>query len=297
MRVGLSLSSTSFDKDPFEGAQAVIERARAANEAKLDLLSLGDHHLTPINYFQNVPMLARLLAEWDSGPVGCLFLLPLWNPVLVAEQVGTLAALTKSTFVIQTGVGDGEAIFEAMGTSTKTRGADIEESIATIQDLFAGNGMNGNPDLHINPVPTQKIEWWIGASTSKAGIRRAAALGDAWYAAPFLNPRKAKELLNLYRQYCREYGKEPRPIIRKDVIVLNDGVKAKRLGEKLIEKGYRGMRKDDLIIGSPEQAPEQLQPFQELGFTDLTCRCMTIPQEEAIETINLLGEVKTLLNS
>ena len=57
------------------------------------------------------------------------------------------------------------------------------------------------------------------------------------------------------------------------------------------------MREDALIIGSPEQAAEQLQPFQELGFTDVTCRCMTIPQEETIETINLLGEVKTLLNS
>lgn len=298
MRIGVSLSSTSFTKGPFEGAQAVIERARTANEAKLDLLSLGDHHLTPVNYFQNVPMLGRLLAEWQARPVGCLFLLPLWNPVLVAEQIGTLAALTESTFVVQTGVGDGEAIFEAMGASTKTRGVDIEESIATIQDLFAGNGINGNLDLQVNPVPTQNIEWWIGASTSKIGIRRAAALGDAWYAPPFLNIRKAGELLDLYRQFCGEYGKEPRPIIRKDVIVLNDGAEAKSLGGTLIEKGYRGKQEEDvLIIGSPEQAAEQLRPYKELGFTDVTCRCMTIPQESALETISLLGEVRSLLNS
>ena len=298
MRIGVSLSSTSFVKDPFEGTQAMIDRARIANQVELDLLSLGDHHLTPINYFQNVPMLGRLLAEWKAGPVGCLFLLPLWNPVLVAEQVGTLAALTESTFVVQTGVGGGEATFEAMGASTKTRGVDIEESIATIQDLFAGNGINGNPDLRVNPVPTQNIEWWIGASTSKAGIRRAAALGDAWYAPPLLNLRKAEELLDLYKQFCGEYGKEPRPIIRKDVIVLNDGAKAKSLGGTLIEKGYRGMREEDvLIIGNPEQAAEQLRPYKELGFTDATCRCMTIPQESALETISLLGEVRTLVNS
>ena len=120
MRVGLSISSASFESDPQVGAQSIIERARVANQAKLDLLSLGDHHLTPMNYFQNVPMLGRLLAEWQAGPVGCLFLLPLWNPVLVAEQVGTLAALTKSTFVIQTGVGDGEAIFKTMGCDAIT---------------------------------------------------------------------------------------------------------------------------------------------------------------------------------
>jgi len=52
-----------------------------------------------------------------------------------------------------------------------------------------------------------------------------------------------------------------------------------------------------VIIGNPEQAAEQLRPYKELGFTDVTCRCMTIPQEAAIETISLLGEVRNLLNS
>jgi len=297
MRVGLSISSASFESDPQVGAQSIIERARVANQAKLDLLSLGDHHLTPMNYFQNVPMLGRLLAEWQNGPVGCLFLLPLWNPVLVAEQVGTLAALTQSTFVVQTGVGDGEATFEAMGASTKTRGIDLEESIQTVKSLFAKNGIAGDLDVQINPIPTQNIEWWIGASTSRKGIRRAAALGDAWYAAPFLNVCKAKEFLEYYLESCEEYGKQPRPVIRKDVIVLEDEGKAAELGDELIEKGYRGMRRDAVIIGSPEQAAEQLRPYKELGFTDVTCRCMTIPQESALETISLLGEVRTLLNS
>ena len=72
-------ASASFESDPYVGARSIIERAREANQVGLDLLSLGDHHLTPVNYFQNVPMLGRLLAEWQAGPVGCLFLLPLWN--------------------------------------------------------------------------------------------------------------------------------------------------------------------------------------------------------------------------
>lgn len=297
MRVGLSISSASFESDPHIGAQSIIERARTANEAKLDLLSLGDHHLTPVNYFQNVPMLGRLLAEWQARPVGCLFLLPLWNPVLVAEQVGTLAALTKSTFVIQTGVGDGEAIFKTMGASIKTRGVDLEQSVATIKSLFAKNGIAGDLDVQINPIPTQNIEWWIGASTSREGIRRASRIGDAWYAAPFLNVSKAQEFLEHYLESCAEQNKQPRPVIRKDVIVLKDGSRAMELGDQLIEKGYRGMQRDAVIVGNPEQAAEQLRPYKELGFTDVTCRCMTIPQESAIETISLLGEVRSLLNS
>ena len=82
-------------------------------------------------------MLGRLMAEWNSRPVGCLFLLPLWNPVLVAEQVGTLAALTQSTFVIQTGVGDGQDTFEAMGADLTTRGRVLEECITEIKAILS----------------------------------------------------------------------------------------------------------------------------------------------------------------
>ena len=297
MRVGVSLSSTSFEKDPRTGANALIERAQVANQVKLDLLSLGDHHLTPVNYFQNVPMLGRLMAEWNSRPVGCLFLLPLWNPVLVAEQVGTLAALTQSTFVIQTGVGDGQYTFEAMGASLRTRGTSLEESITEIKAIFDRQGVTGNLNLQVNPIPNQKVEWWIGASTSIKGIQRAAIMGDAWYAAPFLDPAKAKELLAHYLQACEEHGKEPRPVIRKDVIILEDGQRAMKVGNQIIDSGYRGMKSDAVIVGDPIQAAEQLRPFKEMGFTDVTCRCMTIPHEETLESISLLAQVREVLNN
>src|SRR2546422_7621640 len=98
----------------------MIERARAAWEAGLDSLFLGDHHATAVPYYQNVPMLGRLLAEWGDRPAGCLFLLPLWNPVLVAEQVGTLAALARGRFILQCGLGDDESQFAAMRSEEHT---------------------------------------------------------------------------------------------------------------------------------------------------------------------------------
>ena len=82
MRVGASLRSGYGPMDAREGAQWMIERARAASDAGLDSLFVGDHHNVPVPYYQNVPMLGRLLAEWDDRPAGALFLLPLWHPVL-----------------------------------------------------------------------------------------------------------------------------------------------------------------------------------------------------------------------
>src|SRR6516165_11379851 len=87
MKIGISLTSNHPDaKDPREGARWMIERAAAAHRARLDSLFVGDQHVSPTPYYQNTPMLGRLLAEWGDAPAGCLFLLPLWHPVLVAEQ-------------------------------------------------------------------------------------------------------------------------------------------------------------------------------------------------------------------
>jgi alkanesulfonate monooxygenase SsuD/methylene tetrahydromethanopterin reductase-like flavin-dependent oxidoreductase (luciferase family) len=89
MRVGISLTSNHPDvTDPRQGARWMIERAAAARRAVLDSLFVGDQHVSATPYYQNTPMLGRLLAEWGEAPAGCLFLLPLWYPVLVAEQIG-----------------------------------------------------------------------------------------------------------------------------------------------------------------------------------------------------------------
>jgi hypothetical protein len=76
----------SIMKDPRQVARWMIERTAAAHRAGLDSLFIGDQHVSPAPYYQNTPMLGRLLAEWGNAPAGCLFLLPLWHPVLVAEQ-------------------------------------------------------------------------------------------------------------------------------------------------------------------------------------------------------------------
>ena len=64
----------------------MIERTAVARRASLDSLFIGDQHVSPTPYYQNTPMLGRLLAEWGETPAGCLFLLPLWHPVLGDKQ-------------------------------------------------------------------------------------------------------------------------------------------------------------------------------------------------------------------
>src|SRR5438093_12955087 len=137
----------------------MVERAAAAPAARLDSLFVGDHHGTgPVPYYQNSSILGRLLAEWDERPAGALYLLPLWNPVLVAEQVGTLAALAKGPFVLQCAVGGGDDQFRAMGVPLAGRGAVFEHHLGVVHRLLAGEEVDG---ARVAPTPAEPFEVWI----------------------------------------------------------------------------------------------------------------------------------------
>jgi alkanesulfonate monooxygenase SsuD/methylene tetrahydromethanopterin reductase-like flavin-dependent oxidoreductase (luciferase family) len=301
MRVGISLGTTYRPGDP-DGATSVIRQARAAREAELDTLSVGDHHATgPMPYLQNVPMLGRVLAEWDDRPAGCLFLVPLWHPVLLAEQVGTLADIAAGPFIIQTGLGGGSAQFRAMGVSTAARASRLEEAIGLIRALLRGETVSsalfGFEDAHIAPLPTKGTEWWVGGGTPKA-IDRAARLGDCWYGNADLTEVSARELMEVYREACARHGCEPVRIpIRKDVFVAETRTEAEHLGDALMSAGYRGFDRGAVAYGDPETVAEQLAVFGELGFTDIIIRTMPASLDQAVRSVELCGDVRVRLQS
>lgn len=290
MRVGISLMSVHFTESGADAATWVIERAQAASEAGLSCLTIGDHHATgPAPYVQNVPMLGRLLADWDDRPAGCLFLVPAWNPVLMAEQIGTLASIASGPFIVQTGLGGRDQV-EAMGLDVPHRGRRLEESIITVQALLAGEEVNG---VQIAPTPPRELEWWIGAH-SEAGLDRAARLGTGWYADAGFDAGAAEIQMAQYLAACERHGREPGMMpIRKDVFIGDDGARAEEFGNAAIEKGYRGGQpRGAVAYGSVDQVTEQLSVFADLGFTDVIIRTMMgVPQPEAVRSIELAGEV------
>src|SRR5437763_13427263 len=156
----------------------MIERAAAAHRAGLASLFLGDQHASPTPYYQNTPMLGRMLAEWGNRPSGCLFLLPLWHPVFAAEQIATLAAIAQGPFVMQCGLGWGEDRFAAMGANFKTRPSAFEEALDIVRRLLAGETVSSSRRFRIAEArlalcPAEPVEVHIGASRPPA-LDRAA---------------------------------------------------------------------------------------------------------------------------
>ena len=300
MRVGISIGTTFPSTDHREGPKSVLEQARTASRAGLDSLSLGDHHSTgPTAYVQQVPMLGRILAEWDHRPAGCLFLVPLWHPVLMAEQIGTLAAMASGPFIVQTGLGGGSAQFRAMGAALSERGRRLEEGIVVVQALLRGeivsSALWGIEEARIAPRPPQATEWWIGGA-APAALDRAARLGDCWYGNADLTPETAAATIALYREACARHGREPTRIpIRKDVFVADTRAEADKVGDALMDAGYRGFERAAVAYGDPDAVAEQLAPFGDLGFTDVIIRIMPVGSAAGLRSVELAGEVRVRL--
>jgi len=298
MRVGISLTSVHDVKDPRQAARWLIERTAAARRAGLDSLFLGDHHASPTPYYQNTPMLGRLLAEWGDAPAGCLFLLPMWNPVLVAEHIGTLASIATGRFIMQCGLGYGEAQFAAMGASLKTRPSAFEESLDIVRRLLAGETVSSARRFTITkasiaPRPPEPVDVWIGASAPPA-IDRAARLADGWIAVPSLTLEQARAEVDLYRERCAAHGRRPTAIaLRRDIYVGESPADAKAVLEAAMAKGYRSISPEALVAGTIDEVAERFRALGALGYTDVIVRHLTNDQSKVLGSLARLEKVRS----
>jgi alkanesulfonate monooxygenase SsuD/methylene tetrahydromethanopterin reductase-like flavin-dependent oxidoreductase (luciferase family) len=300
MRVGISISSTYSVSDPSEGARNMIERAATARQADLDSLFVGDHHVTTQPYYQNSPMLGRLLAEWNNKPAGALYLLPLWHPVLLAEHISTLAAIMQGRFILQCALGGERPQSEGMGVDMKYRVPMFEDSLDIMRRLWAGETVTHErfwniKNARIAPLPAQNIEVWVGSS-APAALNRTARLAEGWLAQPGLSLQGATDQLNQYRQACAEHNRHPNAVaVRRDIFVGASTQEAEAFKSKAVAKGYRGFAPESMLVGSVAQVADELANFVDAGFTDVIIRSMSSNQSEALAGIERMAEVKAQL--
>ncbi len=116
--------------------------------------------------------------------------LPLRNPLLVAKQVASIAALSADRFRLGVGVSWMPEEFAWTGTDMRTRGARTDEAIEIIRDVCGGGGPrwvehhgrhHDFDRLMISPAPEQPVRILVGGHSDHA-MRRAAGT-DGWISA------------------------------------------------------------------------------------------------------------------
>lgn len=301
MRISVSLRSGYPAGDPRTTARHLVARARAAAEAGLDAMFVGDHHVVAdVHYFQNGPLLGRLLAEWGDAPAGALYLLPLWHPVIVAEQVGTLAALARGRFILQCAIGGGDEQFAGLGVSMRTRPSRFEAALTIIRRLLAGEQVTADGPYpieraRIGLVPAEPVEVWAGGH-APAALDRIARMADGWLAGPHVTPDDAGVLVTSYLERCAAHDRTPSAVaIRRDIHVGADAADAEAVAGQVLAGGYRGMDPAACIIGGPEEVAGELRALADMGYTDVVVRHLAGEQHEVLASFERLPDVRALL--
>lgn len=310
-------------RSPADVVRELAEQVRLARDLGFSTVMIGHHYLSsPYWTMQNVPLLARLSV--DAGEMRMatgILLLPLLNPLEVAEEVATLSAICDGRMVAGFGLGYRRIEDVAFGLDGD-RGGVFERKLEVVRRLLEGEEVSARGPgyelrgarLTMAPVPRPPL--WIAAN-SDAAVERAARLGDSW----LINPHtKLSELVRQIEGFhsAREQAglpvPEEVPAFREVAIGASDEEAVRRAGpflaakyatyidwgqgevlpkgDRLDAEWERLAAEDRFIVGSAQTCLRQaLRHREELGVTELICRVQWpgMPQDEAMEAIDLLG--------
>ena len=167
-----------------------------AEELGYDSVWTTDHVLMPRNsgtpyekIVDAIATLAYLAPQTRKLKLGISSLIiAMRNPAVVAKQLASVNAFSNGRLMLAIGAGWYEREFSFLGSDFHTRGKRVDESIRLIRSLWVGEtrrfdsprtGINFE-DVVFEPRTTTKLPIWIGG-TSRAAMKRAVELGDAWH--------------------------------------------------------------------------------------------------------------------
>jgi len=303
-----------------------LEQVRLARAVGFASVWASQHYLSdPFTYFQPIPTLARVAAEADGMTLGtgCL-LLPLHQPVDVAESLATLDVITGGRLVVGIGLGYRDVENRALGHDPKSRVGRLMEGLEILERLWMGEPVRyagthfALDDVRISMRPLQRPRprIWLAANADGA-VRRAARLGDTWLMNPHSTLGTLERQLRLFRETRRALGRPPAadvPLIR-ECCVADDADAARAEGRRFLEGKYRAYRtweqdkalpegetfddafdelaRDRFVLGEPKAVRDELARYRErLGVTTMIFRLQWpgMDQRSVLRSIRLLGE-------
>lgn len=299
MKIGLWITGRFGRGVTFERQFAnMLDQVRLARDGGFHLLSGGQHFLGP--RLQTFPLLARLAAETGEMEIATsVVLLPLLNPVQLAEDAATLNAMTGGRFILGVGLGHQADEREAFGIEPGEVSSRFDEAMTVMDLVWSGRGESYRgrfyslPALDRSwPIPYPRPRLWIGGSSDRA-LARARAYGLPWFPSEVT-------LDGLVERYATgspvpSAPGAPRPDLPVGVwchVAETDGAaieEATRLGQVDPARPDWPVK----VMGSPETVVEQIREWeQRLQPTHLLLRPEVpgMDQGAAMRRIELLAE-------
>jgi alkanesulfonate monooxygenase SsuD/methylene tetrahydromethanopterin reductase-like flavin-dependent oxidoreductase (luciferase family) len=328
MKVGLYLA-TQFppQQDLTASLKEMRAQVRRARESGFASLWVPQHYLThPMQMLAPIPLLAYLLHEAEGMTIGPnILIMPLLNPVHVAEDAATLDRLSGGRYVLGIGAGYREAEFQTFKVALSERVRRMEESVEIMRRLWREEKVSYSGSLYkiddlglsLRPQREGGPPIWI-AGVVDAAVKRAARLGDAWLITNFAHLRTLEPQMQLYRATLKEAGRAwPRdvPITRECHVgptrakALEEckaalqykyraysswGLDAQSRGSQSFQQPFEEFAKDRFIIGDEAFVRDEVARYRDLlGVNHFVMRVQWpgLAHDKVLRTIAALGRI------
>jgi alkanesulfonate monooxygenase SsuD/methylene tetrahydromethanopterin reductase-like flavin-dependent oxidoreductase (luciferase family) len=303
------------------------EQIGLARQAGFGSVVANQHFLMhPVTALATIPYLSSVIdISGDMLLAIGVAVLPLMNPVLLAEDVATLDVLSNGRAVLGLAMGYRPEEFTAMGVSLKDRLVRFTEGLGVMQAIWSADpkwSYQGKhyqyPELPGGLKPKQRPHppLWIAADADTA-VRRAGRLGAAWYPNPRAGIDALRRQIDVYEASLKEHGKQIPAVfpIRREIFIAPTDAEARRtavphLQAELARYASMGqfdaMPKEDqyaltfdeanipdaFLVGSPQSIAEQvLRLVDSLGVNHIVVKIQWagMSHRDAMRSIELIG--------
>ncbi|OLL71939.1 Hydride transferase 1 [Pseudonocardia sp. Ae168_Ps1] len=188
-----------------ERYRAGVEMAAYADRHGVDAVSLEEHHLSDDGWLPApLTVAGAVLGATRQLRVSVqALLLPLHDPVRIAEQLAVLDLLGGGRLAVTVGLGYRPEEYAAAGVRWDTRGAAMDCALETLLAVWSGEPVEHDGRRVVaSPVPRTPAAQMVSVGgSSRPAARRAARLG-----LPMVLPDRLPGLAEYYEARCAEAG-------------------------------------------------------------------------------------------
>lgn len=211
----LRLNMTSFSIDPELDSlryQAALDMAAYVDDNNFTAINMEEHHHTEIGWLPSpLIMAAAIIARTKNVMVSaCALLVPLYDPIRLAEDITVLDLISGGRFAFVAGLGYRPEEYHSHSVDWSQRGKLMDAAVDTLLKAWSGEPFDYKGEsIQITPTPKSRPHpFFFMGGASKLAARRAARFG-----LPFFPPRQIEEVNEAYYQALKEYGNEDKGFI------------------------------------------------------------------------------------
>lgn len=182
---------------------ACLDQCAWADRLGLDMAVLSEHHGVDDGFMSSPVTLAAAIAGRTQrlGINIAAALIPLHDPVRLAEQIAVVALVSGGRLSMVAGLGYREEEFVMAGIERRQRGRLLEEYVEVMRRAWTGEPFEWRGrTIRVTPAPPSPPMVLVGGSTDKAA-KRAARLRAGFFPA-VADPKLAE----VYEAECAKLG-------------------------------------------------------------------------------------------